>query len=609
MSDPVEAELAAADRASRRSSLPVGSGLTWLLPILTLMAALPGAAQTLDQAMVDAYETSPQLAAAQAALRAIDEKVPQALSNYRPSAQLLGEGGLVRLTGLGNTEIATAGDDLSFFSREAYGVRLSQPVYRGGRTGAEIDAAMHEIESARARLVATEQAVLLAAVADYADIVADQSKVELTRGYERDTAKFLDDTRGRLKFGAVTETDVAQAESAAERATADRLAAAGALAVARTIYQRDTGKAPGVLAAPAGHPVLPGTEDELLSAAENDNPAVIAAGYAKHAAEDDIDVADGALLPTLSLDASVLHEADVARFGIESGSLVVGRAPVTDYRIVAQLVVPLYDGGKSYSVSRQARQVASQRQSELDLARRDAQNEAESAWEQLAAVRANVATDRQAVSAFEAALDGVTHEAAIGQRTVIDVVNAQAALFRSRLDLVDAERDQVVKEYAVAASIGQLTAKAMGLPARFYDPTEHFEAVRDKWFGLGMFDRRAPSEAPPEEPQTEEGGLPAVASVTLPEQAAGAEPAVVQARGAPPPPPAVEAAPPSGNGGTTIYSRVTSVAELPNETMEYRNPYGSLRTNSDGYDERTARDRHKLAAEAHAKWMEYGGEE
>ena len=565
------------------------------------LAAMPAAAQTLDEAMVDAYQTSPQLGAAQAALRAVDETVPQALSNYRPTANLLGEEGAVRLSGTGNNELIS-GDEFNFFSRDDYGVRVSQPVYRGGRTEAELDSAMHTIESNRARLVNVEQAVLLAAITDYMTVVADQQKVDLTTEYERETAKYLDDTRGRLKFGAVTGTDVSQAESAASRATADRQQADGGLAVARSIYQRDTGKAPGVLTAPKGHPALPATEDELLSTAENESPGVVAAGYAERAAESDVDLADGALLPTLSLDASILHQSDVARFSVASDALVVGRAPATDYRIMAQLIIPIFDGGKSFSVSRQARQIVSQRQSELDLARRDAQNAAAAAWEQLEAIRANETTNREAVAADEVALDGVTHEASLGQRSVLDVVNAQDALFRARMALVDTERDRVLKEYAVVASIGQLTAKSLGLPVQLYDPTAHFEAVRDKWFGFGTFDVGTPSETAPDETET-----PEVSAVEPANVAPSPRPVPVPAA-APGPAPAAPAA--GGDGGTVRYTRDTSVEALPNEKMEFRgDAYASLKADSDGYDERLARSRRKQAAEEHAKWMEYGGDE
>ncbi|HLY56683.1 MAG TPA: TolC family outer membrane protein [Stellaceae bacterium] len=575
--------------------------------LLASVLAMPAAAQTLDDAMVDAYQTSPQLGAAQAALRAIDEKVPQALSNYRPTANLLGEEGVVHLSGVGNSSLI-AGDDFNFFSREAYGVRVSQPVYRGGRTEAELDGAMHTIESNRARLVNVEQAVLLSAITDYMTVVADQEKVSLTTDYERETAKYLDDTRGRLKFGAVTGTDVSQAESAASRATADRQQAEGALAVERSIYQRDTGKAPAVLSAPKGHPALPATEDELLAAAENESPGVVAAGYAERAAEADVDLADGALLPTLSLDASILHQSDVARFSVSNDSLVVGRAPATDYRIMAQLIIPIFDGGKSYSISRQARQVVSQRQSELDLARRDAQNAAAAAWEQLEAIRANDKTNREAVAANEVALDGVTHEASLGQRSVLDVVNAQDALFRSQLALVDTERDLVLKEYAVVASIGQLTAKSLGLPVQLYDPVAHFEAVRDKWFGFGTFDVGTPSEAAPEENEAPEAAavesaapLPSTRGAPSPPAA----PAVVSASAPVTPAPVA-----AGDGGTVRYTRDTSVEDLPNEKMEFRgDAYASLKADSDGYDERLARSRRNQAAEEHAKWMEYGGGE
>jgi TolC family type I secretion outer membrane protein len=581
-----------ADGTSRRA--PAGRAAAVASSLAVLLAAGPVPAQTLEEAMVDAYDTSPQLGAVQAGLRAVDERMPQALANYRPTARFVGEAGLAHLNASGDTLVGT-NDDFSFFSREAYGLRLSQPIYRGGRTSAEIDGAMDAIQAERSKLIDTEQVVLLGAITDFMNIVADQTKVDLTAGYERDSAKYLDDTRGRLKFGAVTATDVSQAESAAARAKADRLTAEGALEVDRTIFQRDTGKAPGILAAPERHPLLPDSEETLLLLAGTQNPQVISAGYTERAAEDDVEVSDGALLPTFSIEGSIMHQSDAARFTTDSGSLVVGRAPITDYRIVGQLVIPLFDGGKSYSISRQARETVSVRQNELDLARRNAEDLAATAWEQLQAVRANIETVKQGIAANEAALDGVTHEASLGQRTVRDVLNAEEALFRSRLSLVDLERDVVVKEYTVAATTGQLTAKALGLPVDLYDPSAHFEAVRDQWFGFesDWSGHRTPlSDAAAPEPRSPQDASP---TQWPPAPPASAAPPVVTASAA-------------GAGGIVRYTRDTSIEDLPNEAMEYRRDV-SLRADSDGFDERLERDRKKLAEESRAKWMEYGGDD
>ncbi len=467
---------------------------------------------------------------------------------------------------------------------------VSQPVYRGGRTGAEIDSAMNTILAARSRLAETEQSVLLTAIFDYLDVATGLAKVDLTRGYEADAAKFASDTRGRMQYGAVTLTDVAQAESAAARATADRQQAEGSLAVAQATYLRDIGKPPGTLVLPDTHPALPALEDEVLSLAANANPAVESASFTERAAEADVEAARGQLLPTLSLNASILHQSDIIRVNAtEPNSLALARGPSNDYRVVAQLVIPLYDGGKSFSLTRQASQTVSARQSEIDIARRNAVNLAASAWESLQSVHANLASLRAEVTADEAGLDGVIHEAGIGQRTVNNVLIAQEALFRSRMALADAQRDELLKEYTVAAAIGQLNADHLLLPVQRYEPKANFEFVRDKWFGLETFDL---------------AGRPSVAAEAgdLAGGAANEVPAAPTEAGA------ADAA--SASAGTLGYARTTSVASLPNETSEFRAVSDARPTAPEGgFDERAERNRRRDLQAERAKWMEYGSGE
>ena len=88
------------------------------------------------------------------------------------------------------------------------------------------------------------------------------------------------------------------------------------------------------------------------------------------------------------------------------------------------------------------------------------------------------------VSSAEIALNGVKEEARVGQRTTLDVLNAQQALLNARVSQVSAQRDRVVASYSVLAATGQLSARTLGLRVAAYDPKVHFEQVKDSWLGL-----------------------------------------------------------------------------------------------------------------------------
>jgi len=149
--------------------------------------------------------------------------------------------------------------------------------------------------------------------------------------------------------------------------------------------------------------------------------------------------------------------------------------------------MPIYQGGSEYSAIRQARQSEQQARKTLDNARRTAIQQATQSWETLMASRASIASDRAAIRANQIALEGVQREAIVGSRTTLDVLNAEQALLISRVTLVQALAGLVTASYSVAAAVGRLTARDLGLPVALYVDTAYYKAVRDKWIGTGDY--------------------------------------------------------------------------------------------------------------------------
>ena len=106
------------------------------------------------------------------------------------------------------------------------------------------------------------------------------------------------------------------------------------------------------------------------------------------------------------------------------------------------------------------------------------------------AARAAVSANKQLVSAAQLALNGVIEERKVGQRTTLDVLNAQSDVVDAQINLVSAQRDVVVASYAVLSASGRLTASRLGLGVKIHKPEEHYEAVKDKWAGLRTPDGR-----------------------------------------------------------------------------------------------------------------------
>src|SRR5262249_6740982 len=278
--------------------------------------------------------------------------------NWRPTVNLTGTAGFER------AGVASRGSNTQFSSFEprALDLRVTQPLYRGGRTEAQTRQAINTGQSTPAPPLGVETTVLQSVAQAYLDVVRDQTLVEVNRNNERGRRRELEATQDRFRVGEVTRTDVAQAESQLAQATAQRINAEGQLEISRANYGRAVGHPPGRLVQPRERPVLPATRDEALGLAANNNPNVISAMVAELAARGNMDAVRGQLLPPINL------VGDLTRSFAPSVSLQTTRQDTAS--ALLQLTMPLYEAGAIWSQTRAAEQTVGQRRSQLDDARR-----------------------------------------------------------------------------------------------------------------------------------------------------------------------------------------------------------------------------------------------
>jgi TolC family type I secretion outer membrane protein len=451
----------------------VVAGLFWLA-----MGGMPhiASAQSIDQVLATAYRTNPQLLAERARLRATDEGVAQAMSNWRPAVQFSGDIGKARDF---NRTTDTVDGDVTKTERlrtpTTAQLLVRQPLYRGGRTVAETARAEANVQRGRAQLQGIEQQVLLDAATAYANLLRDAAVLELNINNEQVITRQLTATRDRFQVGEVTRTDVAQSEARLARAKADRIQAEGNLTSARANYFRVIGEMPGRLQPMRTPGNMPQSESESIAMVA-ENPTVIAAAYNERAARDNVDVVSGELLPSVTLQGQLqrLEESQTRGFDRDTASVVL------------QLAVPLYQQGSVEARIREAKQTAGQRRLELDDTRRRAAEDATRNWEALTTARARVTAIQAQIGAAEIALEGVQQEAKVGSRTILDVLDAEQELLDAKVNLVRSQRDATVAAYQVANATGQLTAQKLGLPVELYDPTANYNETRGKWWGTGV---------------------------------------------------------------------------------------------------------------------------
>jgi outer membrane protein len=380
----------------------VVTGAAAAVLLLACMGPTPVLADTIEAALVRAYQNNPQLNAQRAAVRSTDENVPQALSGYRPKVALTASVGY-QYTDINSTQGGTAtqlvrteihGTD----PPRAAGLTVTQTLFNGNQTANKTRAAESQVSGAREGLRVLEQSVLLSAATIYMDYLRDSAIVEVQRSNTRVLEQTLKQTQDRFNVGEVTRTDVAQSEAQLAAGKTQQLTAESNLTTTRSNFRRIIGNEPSALA--PGSPVdrfLPGALPAAVDLSLTENPNVTAAMYGIDVNFLQVKINEGALLPTVTVQAAVQQAYEQT---------------MTTYRsfgasAIAQLSVPIYQGGAEYSLIRQSKENLSQQRLNLELTRDQTRANTVTAWGQLVAGKAQVASAQAQVTASEIALNGV----------------------------------------------------------------------------------------------------------------------------------------------------------------------------------------------------------
>jgi len=438
----------------------------WALALASSVAFIAAtstaSAQTLEEAMAHAYNSNPTLQAQRASLRVADEGRVQARSAMFPTvsanASIAQQSTESSSTFVINNVPVTSSSE-SDATPKNYSISATQSLYRGGRTSGAIDQATAQIMAARETLRATEQAVLVDTVTAFMDVRRDTEVVNIRRNNVEVLSQQLQAARDRFEVGEVTRTDVSQAEARMSGAQAEFSAAQAQLAASRAAYERVTGQPAASLSEPPALPNLPEGLAEAAEMAFQYSPQLLAAQYAEEAARHGVQVARGAMMPEVSLQATASAARDSNFTGdTRDTTSVVGR-----------VTMPIFTGGLNRSRVRASIAQEDQARHQVNEARRQVTESVTNAWAGYVTSLAVIESSRQAVRANEIALDGVQQEAFVGLRTTLDVLNAEQELLNARLTLVTAERDSYVAAYRLMQAMGQLSVEQLGVPVELYE--------------------------------------------------------------------------------------------------------------------------------------------
>jgi len=447
----------------------------------------PVAAEKIEAALARAYQNNPQLNAQRATVRQTDEGVPQALSGYRPNISANASAGRQYIDAQANIPgLLPGGSPTPVNVKEAFntwsvGVNGSQNLFNA-QTPQRTRAAESRVFAARETLRVIEQSVLLSAASVYMDVLRDTANLELQRHNVRVLQQTLRVVQDRYEVGAVTGTDLDQAQAQIASGEASLHSAESTLMTTKANYRRIIGTEPQGLS--PGMPVdrfSPRTLDAAVAQSLSQNPSVTAAMYDVDVAQLQVRITEAGLYPTLTLQGS----AQLQQLNANDATLRLFNSTVQ-----ARLTVPIYQGGSEYSAIRQNKETVGQQRLSLDQVRDQVRANMVQYWGQLEAAKAQTEAGERQVKYSESALNGVRNEAKAGQRTTLDVLNALQALLNARVNLISTQRDRVVASYNVLSAVGRLSPTVLGVPAQIYDPGVHYQQVRDSWFGIRTPDGR-----------------------------------------------------------------------------------------------------------------------
>jgi len=433
-------------------------------------------AETVGGALIKAYINNPDINQQRAAVRVADENVPKANAGYLPNIAATADAGVAHVNG--NAFVGAKQEEQFAYGTHprGYGVQLNQNVFDGSKTLNSIRNAESQVLGSREQLRNTEQNTLLSGVTAYMDVLRDTAILDLDRNNVEVLKEQLRETRDRFNVGEVTRTDVAQAEASLSSSQATEISAVSTLQASIARYRQVIGDQPTSLAPvkPIARP-LPRTLQEAINISQVEHPAIVATLHGVDSALLQIKIAESALYPQIGVTGSLQQRFDVSNTpGL--------RAFVAS--VSGQITIPIYQGGAEYASTRQAKESLTQTEMQSDSVRNQVRAAVVAAWGANQASAGVVRAARAAVSANEVALQGVREEAKVGQRTTLDVLNAQQALLNARVQLVSAEHDDVVNSYSLLSAVGRLNVPTLGLAVAEYDPRVHYNQVRSKWFGL-----------------------------------------------------------------------------------------------------------------------------
>lgn len=449
--------------------------------VAILGLSLSGAhAESLRQALTAAYAHNPSISSALASVKIAAEVIALNKAATRP---ILGVGG--SMTGTATTYSASAGGASQTLSTSPLALNYSQTLFDNHATDAKVEQARANVEAAKQSLRSTESTVLLSTVQAYMNVILYTQLVQL-RG---DTVQFYQSqvkaSQDKQNIGEGTKIDVAEAQAALASAVASQKAAVASLQAAEASYVQYVGHKPSNLSSDFNYGnIIPGTIDRALALAASNNPQVLAARASIRAAAAGVDAAAAAFGPSVAAKGSLGPSFSTTC----TSAGCSGSTPAFSGTMSLSFSLPVYAGGALGAGEREASMNKAKSELDAQAALASVTAATATAWSTLQNTTAQISSANTAVDAYQLALQGVIQERDVGQKTTLDVLNAESTLITYKESLISANASRVTAAFSLISAIGKMSPGALGLNTPVKSAAQYQRMVEDTWEEVRSFE-------------------------------------------------------------------------------------------------------------------------
>ena len=430
--------------------LAVRHGLTrtLLASAAVVLLAWPAYAGSLSDTVRTAVRTNPEVGVVKNDRLAVDQELRQARAGYLPSVDARASAGpetrsndSTSLRGPGSTDIGQG------FRREA-NITLTQMLFDGFATSSEVSRQSSRVDSASYRVQESAEFIGVDAAEAHLEVLRSDIILKLNDENVAAHERLLRQVRGLERAGRADMADVTQAEARMAAARASREQAIGDAKNARALYIRVVGEKPATLTLEPPPPVsmLPADSDGAADLADVQSPSVLIAAADVDVASAELQGSRAGYYPNLDLQLS----ADAGQDLNTSDGNTMGASALIVMRY------NLFRGGADVAREREAFHRLNEARSNLLLARRKASQDARNSLSAYETAKARTVDLKVRVDAERRTLSAYESQYQLGQRDLLDVLDAVNELFLSRVSLVTADYTERFGIYRVLGVTGRL---------------------------------------------------------------------------------------------------------------------------------------------------------